>query len=536
MEDHVATGKRVPLRESGEVGEGEATRPITIIKAGWGSSGYYGREMLERDGPAVFPSGTHMYLDHPTQSEEYERPERSVKELIGVTESSPFMAGDALKGTAKVFSHWRPFVNEVAPHIGLSIRAAGEVAEGEAEGRRGPIIEGLHEGISIDYVTVAGAGGALSEGAKRLLESARSAGQEMVEERQLLGELMFKEATLLAEARYEAHLHERNVSQDERVALAKKGQAIPVRDGQGNIINGRFPMANCDDVKNAAQSIGRGNASNSQLENFVKRVASKLSCPTPFASQEAQRVVLGEPYGLRKSGEKTCVYNTDTGATVQGGCHPTHAEALKHQRALMVNVPESMRGRGSGGRKDDRMAEISDQELSEIRESVRQNAEKITELDESVKAEKTRADRAEDALFTERARNAINEYIQEHSEGDDPLPELPDRAVQRVKESVTGGKLPKTEDGKLDEDRLGAKVREAFNSEAEYLGIKKGDGKGGGNGQVHGMGGRGNVSESAGGNDNGDREQTEAEEKELAESLRGLGSSEKAAEVAARGR
>ncbi len=540
LEEHVVTTNgRTTLRESGEVGEGTSVRPITIIREGWGSSGYYGREMLERDGPRCFPAGTHMYMDHPTQTEEYERPERSVKDLIGVVESTPFMAGGALKSSAKVFSHWQPFVNEVAPHIGLSIRAAGDVTEGEAEGRKGPIVEGLHEGISVDYVTHAGAGGQLDESQRQLLESARTAGAQLVEERQLT-EALLEHDVLVAEAEYEAHVHERDISQDERIALAKKGQAIPVRNANGDIINGRFPMANCQDVKNAAQSIGRGNASNDTLKNFIKRVAGKLSCPVPFASTESLKpigVLIGEPYGLRKQGDKTCVYNTDTGATVAGGCHESHDDALKHQRALMVNVPDAIRNSRVPGERSGRMAEVSDQELSELREGIRQNAEELTQVKESLTEERQKRERAEDALFSERARNAVNEYIQEHSEGDDPLPELPDRAVSRIKESVLSGKLPKDEDGKLDKERLGTKVREAYNDEAEYLGIKKGDAKGNGGSTVHGMGGR-SVTESAGGNggSGGEQRVDEATEKELEESLQALGSSEKAAQVAVKGR
>lgn len=48
------------------------------------------------------------------------------------------------------------------------------------------------------------------------------------------------------------------------------------------------------------------------------------------------------PYGLRKEGDKTCVYNTRTGETVAGGCHDSRVKALKHQRAMMLNVPDAM--------------------------------------------------------------------------------------------------------------------------------------------------------------------------------------------------
>ena len=38
--------------------------PIKIIQPGWGSSGYYPKDVLERDGPNVFTKGTKMYINH----------------------------------------------------------------------------------------------------------------------------------------------------------------------------------------------------------------------------------------------------------------------------------------------------------------------------------------------------------------------------------------------------------------------------------------------------------------------------------------
>src|SRR5690554_7670050 len=45
-----------------------------------GSSGYYPASVLERDGATAFPAGTHIYLDHPTWEEDWQRPERSRSE------------------------------------------------------------------------------------------------------------------------------------------------------------------------------------------------------------------------------------------------------------------------------------------------------------------------------------------------------------------------------------------------------------------------------------------------------------------------
>lgn len=147
---------------------------VQLIDVGWGSSGYYSSEVLEAAAKnGVFSKGTHMYIDHPTASEQYERPERSLRDLAAVlAEDARFDADlQSLVGEAQVFGPYRPVLNEMKDSIGVSIRAAAEVTEGgEAEGKRGRIIDALVEGLSADYVTHAGRGGKILQ----VLESARS--------------------------------------------------------------------------------------------------------------------------------------------------------------------------------------------------------------------------------------------------------------------------------------------------------------------------------------------------------------------------
>lgn len=135
-----------------------------------GSSGFYSADVLQRDGSNAFPSGTHLYLDHPTRSEEVERPERSVKEMAGVLidpahfEESP--DGRGLFARVQFFEDVRDLIRSRWEHVGLSIRAAGEV-EDTPEGR---VVRSIREGISVDVVTRPGAGGRLVT----MTESSRS--------------------------------------------------------------------------------------------------------------------------------------------------------------------------------------------------------------------------------------------------------------------------------------------------------------------------------------------------------------------------
>lgn len=150
------------------------TARVRVITPGWGSSGYYSADALEAAGrERVFPAGTHMYVNHPSATEAYDRPERDVKDLAAVLLEDAVWdpANPGLWANATVFSHWRAPLAEMAPYIGVSIRGSAEVAEGEAEGRKGRIITRLVEGSSVDFVTKAGRGGGFE-----ILESAWAAG------------------------------------------------------------------------------------------------------------------------------------------------------------------------------------------------------------------------------------------------------------------------------------------------------------------------------------------------------------------------
>ena len=139
---------------------------VRVIDAGTGSSGIYPASTIEAAAPLV-KRGTPIYLDHPTVTESMERPERSVKDIAGYFETGGVydVETKAIVAEASIIPHWREAVSAMAEHIGLSIRADGEVQE--AEGRR--VITRLNSIESVDLVTKAGRGGKVLA----LLESAR---------------------------------------------------------------------------------------------------------------------------------------------------------------------------------------------------------------------------------------------------------------------------------------------------------------------------------------------------------------------------
>ncbi|GEP38881.1 hypothetical protein NPS01_25440 [Nocardioides psychrotolerans] len=171
-----------PLTESVNLAEASTSTTddaglleVEFITPGWGSSGYYSPKVIEAAAP-LFAVGTHMYFDHPTETEHHERPGRSVRDLAAVIIEAGVVnkATGGIRGKVKPLAPYRELLTDeaFASNVGVSIRAsASDIVVGEAEGRRGPIIEGLVEVDSVDFVTRAGRGGKVLA----VLESARHA-------------------------------------------------------------------------------------------------------------------------------------------------------------------------------------------------------------------------------------------------------------------------------------------------------------------------------------------------------------------------
>lgn len=158
-----------------EFREASAVNPLVkIISPGRGSSGYYTKEVLQRDAPKIFKRGTLMYINHATQAEEAQRPEGDWSKLAAVTTGDAYWDeagkdGPAVYAPAKVFSGHAAEVAEKAPHTGVSIRAQGRRDDKAIapDGKPG-LVTALTHAESIDLVTKAGRDG------KLLLESADS--------------------------------------------------------------------------------------------------------------------------------------------------------------------------------------------------------------------------------------------------------------------------------------------------------------------------------------------------------------------------
>lgn len=180
-----------PLRERGRLlgeatrtSDGAVRRPIQIITPGWGSSGYYSAEVLEQAATErVIPAGTHMYFNHASETERQDRPERDVRDIAAVLAEDAHWDGARLIAEAEIMGPHAELIESLAPYIGVSISgSASDITIGEAEGRTGPIIEGLAHVASVDFVTHAGRGGmVLLESARPSLVNARAIGHGVSE-------------------------------------------------------------------------------------------------------------------------------------------------------------------------------------------------------------------------------------------------------------------------------------------------------------------------------------------------------------------
>lgn len=203
----------------------DGTARIKIIAPGWGASGYYAPDVLQRDA-AVFAPGTKMYWNHPTRSEESERPERDLNDLAAEMVTGAVWANDpegpGLYADAKVFERYRDAVNELAPHIGVSIRAMGQATPGEAEGKTGAIITAITDARSVDFVTTPGAGGKILS----LFEAARS-GEEIETDMAESEDLKAQVEKLTAEnAELKKQIETMKAEADEKETKAKEAARV----------------------------------------------------------------------------------------------------------------------------------------------------------------------------------------------------------------------------------------------------------------------------------------------------------------------
>lgn len=176
----VQEGRALEIQYFGHAREdhGEGSEGLVrVIAAGQGSSGYYPKEVLKRDGPKVFTKGLHMFWNHATETMDEDYPVGDLNRQAGVLtgnaywdESGP--VGPGLYAPYHAFEEYKPRIAERVKHNAVQISWKGFMGytEGQVGGKVTRIVQSLNRAESVDFVTLAGAGGAIA----RASESAAS--------------------------------------------------------------------------------------------------------------------------------------------------------------------------------------------------------------------------------------------------------------------------------------------------------------------------------------------------------------------------
>lgn len=130
---------------------------MVLIEMGWSMNDhYYGREVLEQLESKV-DGQPKMFLNHLPQGKK--KHERDFRDWAGTIESHAFADG---RVSATVTVHDDDLyrrAKEAPSQVGASIDVFAKVKDGEIDGRRGQIIEGIEEYVSTDFVLYPAAGG-----------------------------------------------------------------------------------------------------------------------------------------------------------------------------------------------------------------------------------------------------------------------------------------------------------------------------------------------------------------------------------------
>lgn len=308
----------VPLSE-GAFSAGRST--VKIIGPCEGSCAVYTEKALRESGPGVFQAGTQMFIDHPTPAESSARPERSIHELAAVLESDarwePHGAdGAGLYADIIPFSQHRPILAEMAPHIGVSIRADG-VAESDSNGEilrenGKPVLKAFTHCESVDFVTRAGAGGRVIS----IYESARNNGGNMP-----------KEPTGGSQPKEEPKGDERLTALETQLQESRQETAR---------LNERLLLRDCrETVEDLLDEHGKG------LPNMaITRLAESLSQDPPLKDQDGRKVLdlekLTETVKTAVEGERAYLREATGSRPVglgDGGSQPSDADKAANEAA-----------------------------------------------------------------------------------------------------------------------------------------------------------------------------------------------------------
>jgi hypothetical protein len=486
---------------------------IRLIRAGWSLNNvYYSPEVLRRDGPTAWPAGkTLCYVDHATDAEDDERPSGSLKNLAAVLTSDAQWndTTQALEADARVFSPWREPLAEMAPYIGMSIRAWVYADQGEAEGRSGLVVNSIAEGRSVDFVTVPAAGGAILS----VLESAR---RRRADEARNIGAWLESRLHLALTQLGDEMYGDGRLTRDERITLSGAiGDALSAWTGRVEKDAPQLFQRDLWDDPGDSTPDGGGDVPAGGGAQYTAGEAGHSQPPGngPNAEQSAD----GDPPAVpnpQNEQEGPDMSGTQAGAPpVQAGTAPV-VDTPPSPTAEAVPTATNQTDTATSGRVS---ADANTAVIAAMEALTRQ----VTALTEANTALTARADQRDAADRAARNRQAAREAVAAALAAPEVPADLREQIGPRVVAAVLAD-VPTTDVGDIDTARLSAAVTEAITAESGYAaGLLESAGVG----RPRGLG-----SPPA-------EPQTAAEfETAMAEGFRALGLSDNAAKIAAHGR
>ena len=266
----------IPLTEATIGSKGNAQ--IVVIKPGLNTSKerYYPAEILGRDF-GVFEN-VKMYADHPSEADEKNRPERSVRDWVATLKNVHVDKAGTVIGEAVVVEPWMQERlatlrdKGMLADIGVSINAIGTASKGTIDGVKTNVIERIVRARSVDFVTEAGAGGGV-----RLYEAESTLDVDLVnldilkERRADLVKLIESEV----ETKYKLEV-KRHMEQDEKVKELETSNATLTTELSE--LKGKITLAEKAQRIAEAKSVIDEAISKSELpEAAKKRIAEKFA-------------------------------------------------------------------------------------------------------------------------------------------------------------------------------------------------------------------------------------------------------------------
>lgn len=138
---------------------------IKVISAGWNADNsiYYPADVLKRDLATALPKGTKMFANHRAHPHPSRRTEGKIEEIAAVLTADAMWMDNGPDGPGgyayiQAKESWLPTLGQLKGDIGTSIDLDVIAANGEAEKKRGPIVQKLfNSGLgSVDFVTTPG--------------------------------------------------------------------------------------------------------------------------------------------------------------------------------------------------------------------------------------------------------------------------------------------------------------------------------------------------------------------------------------------